>query len=165
MGLGQKPSSAMPAEGGREVVLSLPSLCASTTQNFQTAEPKTVNCLPPLPPTVVGRLRQAVRSLHAAGYGAISGKQSSQQPPPPPPTSLQWAEGAKLYDRFMRPVSSSGSGATPHGSGTRGGGGGNSSHVRETTLQPELFHSFLSALDTPWREEAMLGSGFDAEGR
>ena len=61
---------------------------------------------------------------------------------------------------------SSGSGATPLGSVTGGGsGGGNSMHGQGATLQPELFHSFLSALDTPGREEAMLGSGFDAEGR
>ena len=88
--------------------------------------------------------------------------------PSPSPPFLQWAEGAKLYDRFMRPVSSNGgSGATPHGSVTSRGGsdGGNSTHGQGTTLQPELFHSFLSALDTPRREEAMLGSGLDAEGR
>ena len=78
---------------------------------------------------------------------------------------MQWAEGAKLYNRFMRPISSSGSGATPHGSVTRGGNDGGNSTGRGTTLQPELFHSFLSALDTPEREEAILGSGFDAEGR
>ena len=86
--------------------------------------------------------------------------------PSSPPVPLQWAEGAKLYDRFMRPVSSSGSDATPHGSVTRGGSGdGNSTDGQGATLQPELFHSFLCALDTPEREEAMLGSGFDAEGR
>ena len=61
---------------------------------------------------------------------------------------------------------SSGSSATPLGSVTGGGsGGGNSTHGQRASLQPELFHSFLSALDTPGREEAMLGSGFDAEGR
>ena len=105
-----------------------------------------------------------MQSFHAAGYGAISGNGATTLLLLPPP--LQWAEGAKLYDRFMRPVSSSDSGATPLGSVTRGGsGGGNSTHGQETTLQPELFHSFLSALDTPGRGEAMLGSGFDAEGR
>ena len=66
---------------------------------------------------------------------------------------MQWAASSRLYDRFMQPMQQPGSNST------RGEGGDHGQ-----PLLP-LFHTFISSLDTPDRDDAILGSGFDEAGR